>query len=148
MQQGNVTRNISNISQINRIAPVGRTMGLSQNIQPIRPIYSRYNRTNQFAVRAKNLGTVSALNQTGSTNALHSRSGLKQTSLGNYQRGLANKDIFTNVGLARAKSKITQALTLSGKQTGSQRNTNASRNRKSQSVFGNSRASLMGLPTR
>lgn len=126
MPTTNALSNSSKISSFNRVAPVGSSLALQTQLQPIRPLYNQYQRDTQFQVQPRSLGIpASALALTGS-NALagaNTRSELKQKTLTNSLNSLANQNIFPRLGLARSQNNLLGTQTLSGRQTTGQRNT-------------------------
>ncbi len=140
MPTTNALTNSSKISSFNRVAPVGRSLALQTQPQPIRPLYTQYNRSTQFLVQPRSLGTsASALNLTGS-NALagtKARGGLKQKTLADSKNGLANQNIFPRQGLAASQNNLLGTQTLSGKPTTNQRDT--------RSLSSTTRTSAMGF---
>ncbi len=141
-QNNNLSLDSTKISTINQLAPVGSTLTLQTQLQPIRPLYNRYNRNTQFLVQPQNLGSTDssdAMSQsnTPTTTNTYSYSELKQNVLANSKNSLANKNIFPRIGLAGSQNNLLGTQTLSGRPTTGQRNT--------RSLSSTTRTSAMGF---
>ncbi|OPZ98970.1 MAG: hypothetical protein BWY71_01111 [Planctomycetes bacterium ADurb.Bin412] len=126
MPTTNALTSPSKISSFNRVAPVGRSLALQTRPQPIRPLYTQYNRSTQFLVQPRSLGTSASAQTLTGSNALTGtkvRSDLKQKTLADSKNSLANQNIFPRLGLARSPNNLLGTQTLSGRQITGQRNT-------------------------